>query len=126
MSDNTIKSCSNPKDFAARGKTALLLWGIPHILIVMGFIVNNYAGIIWGIAFIWAGIGCTINARHCKRVHCYFTGPLYLILGIISLLVYAQVISIEWIYLLIIAIAGTILSFIPEWLGKKYFIKNGQ
>lgn len=32
------------------------------------------------------GLGCLRNALRCRRLHCYFTGPLFLLLAVLSLL----------------------------------------
>src|SRR5207247_6076405 len=32
------------------------------------------------------GVACVVNAAHCGRVHCYVTGPLYLLAAIATLL----------------------------------------
>ena len=33
---------------------------------------------LWAAAFAVMGIGCVVNASRCQRLHCYFTGPLFL------------------------------------------------
>lgn len=32
----------------------------------------------WVGALGWMGIACLVNARRCKRTHCYYTGPFFL------------------------------------------------
>src|SRR5262249_46253151 len=33
---------------------------------------------LWIIALAWMGIACLLNAHHCGRTHCRYTGPFYL------------------------------------------------
>jgi len=36
------------------------------------------------VAFLIMGLACIANARRCGRVHCYFTGPLFLLSAVLS------------------------------------------
>jgi hypothetical protein len=67
------------------------------------------------------GVACLINARRCGRVHCYFTGPFFLLVSVASLLRGLGIISVEWAWIGGIALAGGILlSCVPEWIWGKY------
>lgn len=35
---------------------------------------------LWVIAVIWMGTACILNARRCRRTHCRYTGPYYLVM----------------------------------------------
>jgi len=66
----------------------LFLYGLPIIVIML---TGNLGGrttvaIVWPLAFLVMGIACVSNAARCGRVHCFFTGPLFLIAAVLSAL----------------------------------------
>ena len=74
-------------------------------------------------AFLWAGLGCVVNARRCGRFHCHVTGPLYLGLGVASALIGLGVIQMTWIWVAGIFAVGTAAAYLPEFLGWRYLRK---
>jgi hypothetical protein len=71
-----------------------------------------------------AGTACLINAFRCGRVHCYFTGPFYLLMAVLSLLYGIGVLQFgqfgwAWIGGTVV-IVGPILSRVPEQIYGKY------
>ena len=65
------------------------LWWLPPIAIVVaassGFSVA-WRTIVWTIALGIMGTACVFNAMRCRRVHCYFTGPFFLLMALVTLL----------------------------------------
>ena len=56
-----------------------MAWGVPNCAIIGGlFVTMPVRTTIWIIALLWMGAACLLNARHCGRTHCRFTGPFYL------------------------------------------------
>jgi len=98
------------------------LWPTAFTLVAAGWLaVPGVAGdLISAAGFAMAGGLCVANAVSCHRVHCAFTGPLYLVAAALFL---ARAAGWHAPAALIIAgaIAGTVLAFVPEWLGKRYF-----
>lgn len=74
----------------------------------------------WTPALLVAGVGCVANAARCGRLHCYFTGPLFLLAAAAALLRGVEIVSIPWSWIGWSLIAGTLLAFIPEWVVGKY------
>jgi hypothetical protein len=37
----------------------------------------------WATALIWKGAACLANAWHCRRTHCFFTGPFFLVMALL-------------------------------------------
>jgi hypothetical protein len=75
------------KDLAGRTWSVLLLWGLPTAALVL----STFAGPILmtaalAISLLWMGAACLVNASRCGRMHCYFTGPFFLLLAIASFL----------------------------------------
>ncbi|MDD3765450.1 MAG: hypothetical protein PHP86_19310 [Nevskiales bacterium] len=73
-----------------RSPLGLLLWyGLPIAAILgAGHVLASprWIGLIWAGAFVTMGGKCLANASHCGRVHCYFTGPWFLLVAAASLL----------------------------------------
>ena len=57
---------------------------------------TRYLVIVWPGLLTFMGVTCLVNARHCGRIHCYFTGPFFLVL------------------------AGVALCWVPEWILGRY------
>ena len=74
MPSNT---CS--KNDLTRGKIGLLLWGLPVVLLSLGLFWSEVRVWLWAPALVVAGVACLANAFRCGRLHCYFTGPLFLL-----------------------------------------------
>ena len=78
--------------------------------------------IICVILFVWMGTGCILNARRCHRLHCYISGPTFL-LGAVALGLLAAGLlgfgphALDNIVVVTLVIA--LLSFVPE-IWKKY------
>lgn len=79
------------KDQAARPLPFFLSWGLPIlILIATNFLTGFFpieviVGLISGM-FLWMGLACLLNAKRCRRRHCFYSGPIF-ILGAVAVLV---------------------------------------
>jgi len=62
-----------------RLKTAWLLWYLPIFLVIVGSSWNRGRAWLWVPAFVVMGVACIANAARCGRIHCYVTGPLFLL-----------------------------------------------
>jgi hypothetical protein len=63
----------------ARGWSAVLFWGLPVIALVVGSYYPRVRLVLWISALVVMGVACLRNAVRCGRVHCYVTGPLFLL-----------------------------------------------
>lgn len=113
------------KDFTTDRVTAALLWGAPHIIFFIGIFTNPMLRtILWSSALSIAGTACLINAFRCGRVHCYFTGPFYLLMAVLSLLYGLGILpfgQFGWVWIgSTVVIVGPILTRIPERIYGKY------
>jgi len=69
------------RDWVGDRKMYIALWGVPDIALLAGIFQ----------ALFWKGAACLGNAWHCRRTHCFFTGPFFLVM---ALLVIAHVLDI--------------------------------
>lgn len=93
MTDNQAK------DTAARPLPFLIAWGLPIILLVStnfmtGFVPLSAIIALMSGAFLWMGLACVLNARRCRRRHCFYSGPIFIIGAIAVLLVGFEIISL--------------------------------
>jgi hypothetical protein len=96
---NTASTCPPGRpDLVSNKRAYFLLWRVPWLAIVASLPVNDSslkAGI-WTTAFAQMGIACIANATGCGRLHCFFTGPWYLLAAAASFLRGSGRLSIPW------------------------------
>lgn len=77
MSDQNHKATD-----LARGRYAVLLWWLPVAALIVGGNWPKFEILLWFSAFLVMGAACFANAARCGRVHCYVTGPLFLLAAV--------------------------------------------
>ena len=114
-------ACARRTDWAS-GLRGCLTWGLPAALLIISPL--RYFVIVWPIALTFMGVACVLNARRCGRLHCYFTGPFFVILAFLGLLYGLDVLSLGargWSVLSITLVVGSVvLICVPEWLFGRY------
>lgn len=108
-----------------RGIRGCLTWGIPiAILLVSPKIGARYLVILWPVLLTFMGAACLLNARRCKRTHCYVTGPFFLALAGIALLYGLGVLPLGakgWSTLSLALVVGSVaLCYGSEWIFGRY------
>lgn len=114
-------------DWVHRRLPSLLVWKLPVAVLVTSAILAlspPVRGVIWALAFGTMGLGCVRNALRCRRVHCYFTGPLFLALAGLALLYGTSVLDLGsngWTWIGGVALGGGVgLTVLPERLWGRY------
>jgi hypothetical protein len=104
-----------------------LLWLLPAAMIpVTGYFVRDGWVITttWTASLLLMGTACLMNARGCGRIHCFFTGPFFLVMAAASLLHGLQLLPLGthgWRYIGMVLISGgVLLYFVPEWICGRY------
>ena len=64
---------------SARGGSALLLWCLPVVALIVGLNWQKARPMLWIPAFLIMAAACIANAAQCGRRHCYVTGPVCLL-----------------------------------------------
>ena len=73
-------SCESSDILSSRWRVFMLYW-LPAIAIVaVGplAISSAWRAVVWTVALATMGTACIVNALRCGRVHCYLTGPFFL------------------------------------------------
>ncbi len=118
-------------DLTRRAMTRLALWQLPALALVAGiFVTPGWRTIVWTAALAVAGAGCVANASRCGRVHCYFTGPFYLLTAAVTLAYGLGVLPLGpdgWLWIgLVLAVGSWILGYLPEQIWSKYAIRKSR
>lgn len=104
-----------------KGPQRFLLWYLPTAIALLAWLIAPWPWPIWAVVFLIMGAACSINAKGCGRVHCAFTGPLFLVLGVIAIGRSLGWVNLSPVVFWAVAVVGTIASFVPEWRGKLYW-----
>lgn len=120
------KTCSHErKDWVATPGSFALGWGLPSLgLVAAIFLDSPTKAILWPAALVWMGIACLANAARCRRMHCYFTGPFFLLMALLSLLHRFEIVGLgpqgwTWIGLTVGGV-GAVLWWVSEHVGGKF------
>lgn len=112
-------------DWFRRPLGAVVWWGLP----LLAGVAANYSAVgarilafVWAAAFAWMGAGCVLNALRCGRLHCFISGPAFLLGAIVTLLIGLGVFGGP--HMLTNTVSATLLaallSFVPEWFWRRY------
>lgn len=106
------KGCS-PDDLAGQ-KAAWLLWYLPIALLVVGLNWERGRVWLWIPAFVVMGVGCLVNAARCGRLHCYLTGPLFILAAVFVALSAFGVVKLRPDLFLLIVLGASCLALCAE------------
>ena len=119
---NTVKG----KDLANQPVSAMLWWGLPiaiGVIVALLHLSLRLSAGICAVSFAWMATGCFLNAMRCHRLHCYISGPAFLLGTFFAALIASGVTALgPQIFsngvMAILVLAG--LSFVPEMVWKRY------
>ena len=117
---------SASRDILASWPRTILLFCLPVAAIVLTASSGTSEALrtaVWMTACLTIGASCLVNAARCGRVHCYFTGPFFLVMGLVTLLYGVGVLPLGqhgWSAISVALLAGGIVfGCLPElFLGK--------
>lgn len=124
---NALRSSNESRDILSCRWIVLIIYWLPvAAIIASGFfaIEPPERGVLWAVALATMGIGCVVNAVRCRRVHCYVTGPFFLVMAAVALLYGFEALALGkygWNLLGAVALAGAlVLIYLPERLFGTY------
>ncbi len=117
---------SNSRDILASPRLAVALFWLPAIVLVVtgtSGLGGGWRIVTWTVALGIMGAACTANAVRCGRVHCYLSGPFFLVMALATLLYGLGVVPLGrngWNLIgLTILVGAWALCCLPElFLGK--------
>ena len=110
---------------ASRWRVFILYW-LPAIAIVAAgapAISSAWRTVVWTVALATMGVVCIVNALRCGRVHCYLTGPFFILIALVALSYGLDILRLGgngWNLLGLIALIGAIALWclLEMFLGK--------
>lgn len=96
------------------GGSALLLWWLPAAAVIAGASLPSARAWLWIPSFLVMGVACLANAARCGRVHCYFTGPVFLLAALWVALGALHFVPMHPGALLATVLLLTLLAFLVE------------
>ena len=132
MSKQKTKETNNTceeLDLANTPTSLLKYWGIPIALILLGSLGDSidlfpfiYSELLWIVGIVWLGYKCMRNGLRCKRTHCILIGVTYPIFTLVAIgLTLDLILFITWNQFWNIFMIVTVLTFVPEFIGRKYW-----
>ena len=111
--------------------TAAFYWLPITAMVVSGInISQGWRAAVWTVALTIMGSACLANARRCGRVHCFVTGPFFLIMAIVTALYGLGIAALGtngWTMIsLTTLVGGVILYCLPEVLLGRYQRREHQ
>ena len=68
------------RDVLCSGTKMFLFWCLPSFAFALGFFVSpGLKTVLWTLSLGFMGTVCLLNASRCGRIHCYFTGPFFIV-----------------------------------------------
>jgi hypothetical protein len=113
-------------DMLRNGRVAGVVFGLPILALIAGGLpaADHWRAAIWVVALATMGLGCITNAHRCGRVHCYLTGPFFLIMAVIAFSYAVGVLPLGtdgWNVLGVALLVGfPALYFLPEFFVGRY------
>ncbi len=105
--------CSKADDLVGR-KWGIWLWCVPTLALVLGLSWNVARPWLWIPAFLVMGAGCVVNARRCGRLHCYMTGPIFLLAAVYVILAEVNVVPLRPNVFALIVLGTAALACLAE------------
>lgn len=123
--DGEEYSSAQGRDLTCSRNSSLSFWIVPGILLVItAGMGGSVAAIAWPPLLVLMGAACVMNARRCGRLHCYLTGPFFLVLAVVALAYGLGSLPLGphgWQWLSDSFLIGTcLLVCVPEWLFGRY------
>src|SRR6266536_4790683 len=111
--------CSKADDLVGR-KWGIWLWCVPTLALVFGLSWNAARPWLWIPALLVMGAGCVVNARRCGRLHCYLTGPIFLLAAVYMILAEVNVVRLLPNVFVLVVLGAAALACLAELPWGRY------
>ncbi len=98
---------------------ACLLWCVPTAMLLAGFYWPAGHVWLWIPALVVAGGACIVNAGRCGRLHCYITGPFFLLAALYVALAEFHIVPLQpGRFLLVVFVVSVVACLVEFPLGR--------
>lgn len=122
-----LNSTVHPRDILAKLPLAVPIFWVP----ILAIAITGYAPAgdalrtgVWTAGCLVMGIGCIVNAMRSGRLHCYLTGPFFLLGAVVTLLYGLGILPLGengWGIVGYTLLAGVVLlTYLPEYFLGRY------
>lgn len=114
------------QDWVGNARSYVIAWGLPTAALAVGaFITPPERTYIWSAALVWMGFACIVNALRCGRLHCYLTGPFFLLMAVLTALHGFEVLWLGvngwwWLGFTLVFVGGGLLWYLPERMWGRF------
>jgi len=128
--ESNATTCKSRDILSSRWRVFILYWLPAIAIVVVGVpaISSGWRTVVWTVALATMGVACIVNALRCGRVHCYLTGPFFLLMALIAVSYGLGILHLGsngWNLLGPMTLIGAIaLWCLPEMLLGKYRQRN--
>lgn len=102
------------------GMSALVLWCLPTVALIAGLSLPLVRIWLWIPALLVMGIACLVNAARCGRIHCFITGPVFLIAALYAAISARHLAPLNPGLFLDVVLALTATAFLVEFILSKH------
>ncbi|SRR6266567_8280322 len=113
------------QDDLVRGGSAVLFWCVPAVALFVSVPLGDDRWWIWSPALVVMGVACLANAARCGRLHCYITGPVFLIGAVVSMLRGTHQVSVPWNWIVGGVLIGWASGYVLEFFAGSY-VERGR
>lgn len=89
-----VSGCCEAHDLVGK-RSGLWLWCLPTLLFIVGLNWETGRPMLWIPALLVMSIGCALNAKRCGRLHCYITGPIFLLAAVYVILAEGNIVPLR-------------------------------
>jgi hypothetical protein len=114
------------RDWVTGRRSYAIAWGIPTLALLVGIVLPSpVRTVVWSTALVWMGVACILNALRCGRLHCYLTGPFFLLMAVVVTAhgfgyLWLGPNGWWWLGLTLIVVGGGLLWYLPERIWGRY------
>ena len=116
-----------PRDILSIPWLAAAVFCLPVVVIALSgnlYMGNQGRALVWAICLGVMATGCLVNAGRCGRMHCYFTGPFFILMALACLAYgfgWLPLGAGGWNWIAGVTLGGAVLlGCVPEFLFGKY------
>lgn len=108
-----VGQCCQANDLVDQ-ESGILLWCLPALAFFLGLTWNAARPWLWIPALLVMGSACVVNAKRCGRLHCYLTGPIFLLGAVYVMLAEGNLVPLRPNIFALVVLGAAALACLAE------------